>query len=285
MNTNALSIRAGRPAFYLLALVWAALGLASAQAQLAPVLVAATQAVLDETGQPLSNAEGDLVQFLQVNGQVHPPALNGAPHPSNTVVFVSRIGRGVSVSPAQAGKFSAALTPPPAGALIARAFNAPTLEGASFYADSAPFTPNGPAVLQAAFTATTNALDPADDDGDGVNNSWEKSLGANRNHPDSDGDGMSDGDEFRAGTGLTDADSALLMVRVIPQAGGALRADWESVPGKSYQLQYRAGNLDDPSGAFSNVSEVASATGDVTSVVMTNGASFPMGIFRVVLSE
>ena len=60
---------------------------------------------------------------------------------------------------------------------------------------------------------TANGLD---DDGDGLNNSWEKSLGADPNNPDSDGDGMSDGDEHRAGTGATDSNSTSVITTIFP---------------------------------------------------------------------
>lgn len=259
--------------------------LGTAQAQQTPVLVAAKQTTLDEQGHPLSNVDGDLVQFLLVNGQVYAPGVDGQPAPANPVIFATRIGNGVSAGTGTVGRFNAAITPYPSGAIVARVFNAPTLESASFYADSQVFTPNGQAKFNPVFGATTNALDPADDDGDGVNNSWEKSLGSDRHNMDSDGDGVGDGHELRAGTGLTDNQSYLAMVQVQPQAGGHLAARWDSVPGKAYQLQYTSGDLMAPNLIFSNISSVVSATGEVASVVVTNGASFPMGIFRVILVE
>jgi hypothetical protein len=259
-------------------------GVLTTRAQQVPVMVIVKEAVLDEFEQPLSNSDGDLVQFLLVNGQVYAPAVDGTPQAANPVIFTSRIGRGVAASPAQQGKFSSALTPPPSAPLVARVFNASTLTGASFYVDSAPFTPSGSAVLNLLLTATTNALDPADDDDDGLNNSWEKSLGSDRTSKDSDADGMTDGDEFRAGTGLADEDSFLAMVQVLPQ-GGHLQATWESVPGKAYQLQFRDGNLDDPAGSFSNVNDVVTASGDAAATTITNGAAYPVGFFRVRLVE
>ncbi len=257
----------------------------AAQAQTTPVMVKVPQSVLDEAGQPLSATEGDLVQFLLVNGQIYPPGSDGQPNAANPVVFSSRIGNGLVPSPEKAGQLNAAITPYPSGPVFARVFNAPTLAQASFYADAQAFTPNGRAVYYPSLAATTNALDPADDDGDGLNNSWEKSLGSDRLAVDSDHDGMSDGDEFRAGTGLADAESFLAMVQVAPQAGGNLQAQWEAVPGKAYQLQFTDQSLSDPSMAFSNVNGVVTATGVTGVTVITNGASFPVGFFRVVLVE
>lgn len=268
---------------FLLLACW--LGVVPAQAQQTPVLVAAKQITLDEQGRPLSNAEGDLVQFLLVNGQVYVPTVDGQPHPSNPVIYASSIGNGVANTTSTVGRFNAAITPYPSAPIVARVFNAPSLAAASFYADSQIFTPNGQAKFNPVFGATTNALDPADDDGDGVNNSWEKSLGSDRHNMDSDGDGVGDGHEFRAGTSLTNNQSYLAMVQVLPQAGGHLAARWDSVPGKAYQLQFTASDLTEPNLVFSNISSVVSATGEVTSVVVTNGAAFPMGIFRVMLAE
>lgn len=257
-----------------------------ASAQQAPLHAEAPAPVLNEYGQALSAPEGALLQFLLVNGQAHPPTVNGAPHTSNTVVFTTRIGHGVSSDPAMLGRFSAAITPRPAGAIFARVFNAPTLEGASFYTDSQAFTPpQARVVFYPILNATTNALDTADDDGDGVHNSWEKSLGSDKNSGDSDGDGVPDGHEFRAGTKLNDASSFLALVRLTTQPGGHLRAEWGSVPGKSYQLEHASLDFAQSGSIFSNVNTVVTASGVEAASVITNGAAIPMGIFRVRLAE
>lgn len=266
-------------------LAWmAATGIASAQQ--APLHAEAPAPVLNEYGQALSAPEGELLQFLLVNGQAHPPAADGAPHPSNTVVFTTRIGHGVSRDPAMLGRFSAAITPRPVGAIFARVFNAPTQEGASFFTDSQALTPpQSRVVFYPVLNATTNPLDSADDDGDGVHNSWEKSLGSNKSSTDSDGDGVPDGHEFRAGTKLNDASSFLALVRLTPQPGGHLRAEWDAVPGKSYQLQFSVGDLATPDLTFSNVNGVITAVHSETHTIMTNGALSPVGVFRVHLVE
>lgn len=274
-------------------IVWccAALGLAVgvAQAQRVPLHAASAQPLLNEYGQTASS--GALVQFLLVNGHLYPPDVNGQPHPNNPVLFTTRIGNGVINSPATAGKFSAAITPrpgmSPAGgqvktAIVARAFNASTMGAASFYEDSQVHTVElSRAIFYPVMNATTNPLDAADADGDGVNNSWEKSLGSDPQSRDTDGDGVSDGDEFLAGTSLTDEESFLAMVRVFPIPGGHLRAEWESVPGKQYQLQYAPGSLADPLMVFSNVNSVVTAVGQASSTTVTNGAMQSIGIYRV----
>ena len=263
-----------------------AVSVLAAQAQQVPLHAAATNAILDEYGAPLAKPGGELVQFLYVNGGVQPPAVDGLPHPNNPVVYASRIGSGLATGPDTAGKFSAAISPRPGGPIIARVFNAPTLAEASFYADSQPFTPpQDRSIFYPVLNATTNPLDAADDDNDGVNNSWEKSLGSNKNSLDSDGDGVSDGHEFRAGTGLTDDASFLMMVRVMPNAVGHLVAQWEAVPGKAYQLQAAPLILSGEAFAFSNVTGVITADAAAMSVVVTNPPGAGPATFRVRLVE
>lgn len=258
-------------------------GAMSAAAQIVPLQSASQQPIYNEFGQPAP--VGALVQYLAVNGQVYPPDSEGRPHPNNPVVFTSQIGNGVRKHPSMAGRFSAAITPRPTQPIFARVFNAPTREAASFYTDSQPFTPRQDfSIFYLTVNGTTTPLDDADDDGDGVHNSWEKSLGSDPNNPDTDGDGVSDGDEFRAGTDLTDEDSFLAMVRVAPQPNGDLRVQWDSVPGKSYQLQFAAGALTEPN-VFTNVGSIVTATEEITSAIIPGGAAASIGIYRVRLHE
>lgn len=258
----------------------------SARAQNVPLQAATLQSVRNEYGQVLANPQGELVQFLLVNGHVYPPGVDGQPHANNPVVFTTRIGNGVGSDPSLAGRFSAALTPRPSGTIIARVFNASTLAGASFYEDSQPFTPpSSRTIFYPVLNATTNPLDAGDSDQDGVNNSWEKSLGSNPDSGDTDGDGVSDGNELRAGTGLLNGDSYLAMGRVLPSFGGNLMAEWDAVSGKVYQLQFAVGDLASPDMVFSNVNSTVAATGTVATTVVTNGAAETMGIFRVRLVE
>jgi hypothetical protein len=131
-------------------------------------------------------------------------------------------------------------------------------------------------------TATTNPLDTGDDDGDGLNNSWEKSYSTAKDDPDTDGDGMSDGDEWRSGTNPLDMESILMMVRISGASDDQFVAEWDAVPGKTYQLQH----AEIPEGGgeyvFSNVNEAVTATGAVASTTVTN---LPPGVFRVYLVE
>ena len=93
-------------------------------------------------------------------------------------------------------------------------------------------------------------LDPGDDDGDGLNNSWERALGIDdRLTPDYDGDGMSDLHEMLAGTAADDPGSnlAFKLIRrepgAVPASEGEMwsnpvRVRWQSVPGKKYRLEH-----------------------------------------------
>lgn len=277
----------------ILLIVLAGIGASLVSAQQIPLQVSVTEPIRNEYGQPLSRPGGDLIQYLYVNGTVYPPdPVTGEPHTNNRVIATSKIGQGVSSGLGIDGIFSAKVTPRPTGAIIARVFNAPTTKEASFYADSQVFTVEGFGVTAMAtfvpeFGATTNAIDRGDDDGDGLNNSWEKSLGSDRSLVDSDGDGFDDFGEFRAGTGLTDDADFLAVVELIPLPGGHAEARWASSPGKRYQLQFVAGGMLSESATFENVSEVqsAAATGKESSMVVENGMSYAAGFFRVVLVE
>ncbi len=243
-------------------------------AQMVPVPVLSQTPVVDEFGQTLVRENGgDLVQFLEVNGQVLPPAYTGEPDPANTLLYTSAIGEGVIKRTWTEGLFAAAINPVPAEntPIVARVFNAPTLAEASFYADSQIFTTYQETVFYPVFTATTNPIDPRDDDLDGLNNSWEKSLGTNPLLADTDGDGLNDYHEFLAGTSPTDMQDVLAMVQLVPE-GSHMRVQWDSVPGKRYQLQVADPGLGDPGYAFSNVNQVVEAVADTCSTVVTNAA-------------
>lgn len=262
---------------------------APVSAQTVPIQVSSTQAVIDAQGSYMPSSSSNLVHFLLVESPavVHPPALNGLPHPDNEVIYTTRIGGGISsTNPAAVdGWFSAAISPrPEAGVIIARVYNAPTVEAASFYADSQSFDVSQPAIFYPQFPAATNAFDTADDDGDGVHNSWEKALGGNSSLWDSDGDGMSDLEEFRAGTALGDPTKYLAMDAI---AGGniTLRIAWESVSGKIYQVQSATGSLGEPDVLFTNIGGPVAASSSLSSITLTNGAIGEVRQFRIRLVD
>jgi hypothetical protein len=261
----------------------------AARAQFVPLNAISTQVVIDATGAYMPSSSSNLVHFLRLAQPpvVYPPAVDGAPHPDNEVIFSFRIGGGVATdNPSLDGLFSASISPRPeeGDVLVARVYNAPTLEAASFYTDSQPFTVNFSEVFYPLFPAATNAFDTADDDGDGVHNSWEKALGGNSSLWDSDGDGMSDLEEFRAGTALGDPNRYLAMDAI---AGGSvtLRIAWESVSGKTYQVQAAPGSLNDPLTVFTNIGGPVAASGPLSSIVLTNGAGDEVQQFRIRLVD
>jgi len=267
-----------------------------AQGQLyVPVGIGTPNAITDEFGVNLkgtatgTDTNSDLVLVLWATNGIEPPDVYGVPSTNNPPVAggTSHVGSLTAPDLVDAGIFSVALSdprPPQNSKIFVRVFNAPKQADASFYADSQLFTVDGNANLYVNITATTNAIDPRDSDSDGLNNSWEKSLGANPYNPDTDSDGMIDGDERRAGTDLLDETSVFVTVQINSAEDGHPRVAWDSVAGKSYQIECMDGSEIDPV-CYTNVSAVITATGDVTETTITNGLLSGMGKFRVRLVE
>lgn len=286
----------------------------TAQATLTtPLHIGATNPIANEFNATLPGhhaAPGALVMVLWAsNSVIYPPSVDGTPHALNPAVSngATAIGRSTAPSENNPGIFSLSLAQPrPAsGKVFVRVFNKPTLGESSFYADSAIFTLSGNKEFIAAVGPTTNALDTADDDGDGLHNSWEKSYGSSSSSTDSDGDGLEDGEEHllgsspvledtdgdrmadgheqRAGTGPTDPASFLGVAGMEPMAAD-LRVQWASVTGHLYQVEGAHGLVDT---VFSNLSDVVAAeTGTITSVILTNALQgAPPLILRVRLVE
>jgi len=263
-----------------------------AQAQMyAPVHIGTAGGICDEFGNLLRGSAAmdakkrDLVQVLWAsNSVIHPPAYDGSPHPDNAPVENGTIGIGHLVTPHQLtpARFAAALSnprPPQNAKIFVRVFNAPTAGQASFYSDSQLLTVRNNDILIAEFVATTNAIDPRDPDGDGLNNSWEKSLYSDPNKWDSDGDGINDADEFLSGTDLLDSGSLFVTVWLAPDENGNAVLTWDSVPGKIYQIQRT--DFGDASLSYSNVSSTITADAAQTETTVTNGMSAGTGKYRV----
>ena len=302
----------------------------TASAQMAPLHVGSDQSLYDEFGQLLQGTdpgsdkfgqpvvEGDVVQIIQILPDgvgayiLHPPATNGLPSSSNNVVVATtRIGHGVDPAMGPVGRFGLSITDLNRGGaevrLAARVFNAPSLGEASFYKDSDLY--NVPVYGASAYgvfiprfssNTTTQMMDETDGDGDGLTRSWEISYGSDPGQSDTDGDGMLDGHEIRAGTGVTDPDSLLEVVRIMAPGkdglwpGGVsgyaerstdLNLSWDTVTGKTYQLEYTVNDLCAPGGNFTGVNPAVTATGLVTSTVLTNGLLLSNPIFRIRLVE
>ena len=226
----------------------------------APLYAGNIAPVRDEYGRKMAGTHrpGAPVQSyvelrVTTNGIIRPPSTNGAPHPYHPLLTPDSVGgMGLNASGVDSGLFCMVLPqrPAPNIRVFARVFNAPTPEEATFYADSrAVAATPGDSSLVFEFGAA-KALDPGDADGDGLNNSWEESMGtSDRLTADYDGDGMSDLHEMLAGTSATDPGS-LLAFRLVrredadaPAEAGAdwakpVRVSWQSVPGKQYRLEY-----------------------------------------------
>jgi hypothetical protein len=266
--------------------------------------VGTTNRLLDEFGRSLKGVNpaaaafgfavvpGEVVQILLVTNAVAPPDANGAPNAQNALLFEGHVGDGMDPGAGQTAMFGFSMPNRPAGGrVVARVFNKPSLADSSFYADSQIFyvassadpTPFNQAFIP-AFQQTLQPLDTADPDGDGLINSWEKSLGSSTNSADTDGDGMGDAQEWRAGTELTNRLSVLAMVELYPLSSGLTEVKWDSVAGKAYQIEFRPGDLLTSTSAYQAVSGVITALDLGASVVVTNDTS-PVGHYRVRLVE
>jgi len=102
---------------------------------------------------------------------------------------------------------------------------------------------------------------PLDDDGDGLLDSWERSIWGSLNRDglgDDDLDGQSDAEEFLAGTNPRVAASALQFTdaSVVAGPGGGVTIQWDSAAGPTYDL-YASPH---PEGPYSLVQSSINAT-------------------------
>jgi hypothetical protein len=89
-----------------------------------------------------------------------------------------------------------------------------------------------------------------DNDADGLLDNWELAYGLNPQSPtgidgasgDPDNDGQSNSQEQIAGTNPRDAGS-VLRLSLTPVDSGFYRVSWQTVPGKSYQLEYAENDI------------------------------------------
>ena len=269
-----------------------------------PLYVGNVVPVLDQNGEPLEgliDSDPALRARVEIrtaaSGTVVPPAEDGTAHAANPLVAPDSIG-GIGMNSCTPGVFAMVLPQRPAAGtkIFGRAFNAPTLAAASFYADTTVVAaPASGSSLVLTF-GPAQPLDAGDADGDGLNNSWEKALGIDdRLTGDYDGDGMGDRDEMRAGTAPDDANSRLAIVaierEVVPAAAAAgaetsaVRVRFQSRPGKRYQLECAASLLGDQSFVPAGEPILAGAGEYEIDVVVDLPADIEAGVFRLRLLE
>ena len=100
---------------------------------------------------------------------------------------------------------------------------------------------------------------------------------------DPDGDGMSNTNEFLAGTDPTNSASAFRITSVVT-TGGDLRVDWMTGVGKTNALQWTAGTVDGSyqTNGFVDAFMVTNTTGTVTNYLDAGAATnFPSRYYRV----
>lgn len=262
-----------------------------------PLHIGSLTPTVDEFGNTLQgNAmqgtlQRDLVQILTApDSVIYPPAYDGTPDPLNPLLpgGETTIGNWTSPDETAPGIFSTAVAKPrPVNGtkVFVRVFNAPTLPEASFYGDSQVMTVSGNEVLIANIAAANQFIDPRDTDGDGLTNAWEKSLNGNIEDPDTDDDGMDDHSEARAGTLLNDADSVFVVAWLKESNPTHATVAWDSVAGRSYQVEYSTNNLAPDPSWVTNASDVITAAGAITETTITDAMVPENAFFRVRLVE
>lgn len=224
-----------------------------------PLYISNITPVKDQYERRMPGTHGQGIRSLvelrvTTNGIVRPPYPDGTAHPYHPLFSPqSTAGMGQNAIGDDPGRFAMVLSkrPPTNIYVFARAYSGPSAAEANFYADSQPMRAEN--IGQTALVATFGPalpMDNGDDDGDGLCNSWERELGTyDRMTADYDGDGMSDLDEMLAGTDPTNPDSLLRIELIqrdkVPRVLAAgepptrpVQISWQSVPGRTYQVEY-----------------------------------------------
>ncbi len=105
-------------------------------------------------------------------------------------------------------------------------------------ADTFTFVTSDGHTSSAPATVTLNVLAPADTNSNNVSDAWESFYQITNIHGDDDGDGLSNGREFFAGTNPKSAASTLRLYDAIWSAAG-LELRFDSASGRTYSLLYR----------------------------------------------
>jgi len=118
--------------------------------------------------------------------------------------------------------------------------------------------------------------------GDGIPNSWKQQNGLDPFDPnlgsqDPDGDGLSNLQEYFAGTSPTNAASALRIIGVVPE-GNNLRVTWATAAGKTNALERSATVGTNFAGIFTVINTTGTVTNYLDVGAVTNT---PAGFYRV----
>ena len=95
-------------------------------------------------------------------------------------------------------------------------------------------------------TMNLNVISPTDSNANGLPDAWEAAYGLSSPFWDADGDGMSNLEEYLAGTNPTNAASSLRITGVMRQGNGHITLSWSSVGGTRYRVQYANGGATFP---------------------------------------
>jgi hypothetical protein len=127
-----------------------------------------------------------------------------------------------------------------------------------------------------------------DSDGDGIPDEWMQHYfghltgqanDASRAQDDADGDGVSNLEEYLAGTDPT-APASFFQLQITPLSAGQTSLTWLAMPGRSYQVQYK----DDLSDPFWQVAAGA-ASFKGNRGAFTVPVSEPYRFYRIVLTN
>ncbi len=116
-------------------------------------------------------------------------------------------------------------------------------------------------------------LGSMDTDGDGLDDDWEMAYFDNLDHDgtaDSDHDGQTDAEEFRAGTDPTNGDSVLQVLTITSPGSDHMTILWYAVPGRAYRVQYKNSVTDPEWTDLPGIVTATSTTGSATD--LTAGA-------------
>ena len=128
-------------------------------------------------------------------------------------------------------------------------------------------------------------LGAGDADGDGLDDDWEMTYFgtlARDGTSDFDDDGLTDAQEYRAGTDPASGASVLRVLTLTLPGGAGTTVLWSAVPGKTYRVQSKDSA---DAAAWSEFPGLVTAPGSTASYVDTTGSPSGHRFYRVALGE